>query len=122
MAGRKRGSNASALTETLHKIEDRYRELHHLEQSLVDLPDRHRPEPPAGRTCSSRHAHGSVPADNLARLQGRARTVHHLILNVAGEGETLRILVAGRREDRRVLDSVLPPHSTVVDSRASMTT
>ena len=94
--------------ETLHKIEDEYRELHHLEQSLVDF---------AGldidlSRLQGGHAHldmriGSVPADNLARLRDVLALSHHLILNVAGEGETLRILVAGRREDAGVLDSVL---------------
>ena len=94
--------------ETLHTIEDEYRELHHLEQSLVDF---------AGldidlSRLQGGHAHldmriGSVPADNLARLRDVLALSHHLILNVAGEGETLRILVAGRREDAGVLDSVL---------------
>jgi V/A-type H+-transporting ATPase subunit I len=94
--------------EDLHLIEDDYQELHHLEQSLHDF---------AGldidlSRLQGGHAHldmriGSVPADNLARLRDVLALSNHLILNVAGEGETLRILVAGRREDAAVLDSVL---------------
>lgn len=94
--------------EDLHLIEDDYQELHHLEQSLHDF---------AGldidlSRLQGGHAHldmriGSVPSDNLARLRDVLELSNHLILNVAGEGETLRILVAGRREDAEVLDSVL---------------
>ncbi|HOP16168.1 MAG: V-type ATP synthase subunit I [Chromatiaceae bacterium] len=94
--------------EDLHQIEDDYQELHHLEQSLHDF---------AGldidlSRLQGGHAHldmriGSVPSDNLARLRDVLELSNHLILNVAGEGETLRILVAGRREDAAVLDSVL---------------
>lgn len=94
--------------EDLHQIEEEYQELHHLEQSLHDF---------AGldidlSRLQGGHAHldmriGSVPTDNLARLRDVLALSNHLILNVAGEGETLRILVAGRREDAAVLDSVL---------------
>jgi V/A-type H+-transporting ATPase subunit I len=94
--------------EALHRIEEDYRELRHLEQSLEDFADF---DLDLSRLRGG-HAHldmriGSIPADNLARLRTVLELSNHLILNVAGEGETLRILVAGRREDAAVLDSVL---------------
>ena len=94
--------------EALHRIEEDYRELRHLEQSLEDFADL---DVDLSRLQGS-HAHldmriGSIPADNLERLRSVLELSNHLILNVAGEGETVRILVAGRRQDAGVLDSVL---------------
>lgn len=92
----------------MHRIEDEYRELRTLEQSLEDLADL---DVDLSR-LQGRHEHldlriGSIPADNLQRLREVLALSQHLILNVSGEGETLRILVAGRHQDAAALDSVL---------------
>ena len=94
--------------EALHRIDDEFRELLELERSLEDF---------AGldidlSRLQGEHAHldlriGAIPADNLTRLSDILALSHHLILNVAGEGDTLRILVAGQHEDAAILDSVL---------------
>ncbi len=96
--------------EALHALDDRFRELTQLEQSLEDFADL---DIDLGR-LQGEHAHldlriGAIPADNLARLRDILLLSDHLILNVAGEGEgeTLRLLVAGRKESADVLDSVL---------------
>lgn len=94
--------------EKLHQIEDETRELQQLERSLEDFADL---DVDLGK-LQGEHEHvdmriGSVPSANLARLRDILALSGHLILNVSGEGETLRILVAGRREDASILDSVL---------------
>ena len=94
--------------ETLHRIDDEFQELAQLERSLEDFADLDVDLSQLQR----QHAHldlriGVVPADNLARLHDVLTLSHHLILNVAGEGETRRIIVAGRHEDATILDSVL---------------
>ena len=94
--------------EALHRIDDDFHELTQLERSLEDFADL---DIDLGR-IQGEHAHldlriGAVPADNLARLNDVLTLSRHLILNVAGDGDTLRILVAGRREDSDILDSVL---------------
>ncbi len=94
--------------ESLHRIEEEFRELQHLEKSLEDFSgldiDLSR--------LQGAHEHldlriGSVPFGNLERLSEVLSLSNHLILNVAGEGDTRRILIAGRREDAPILDSVL---------------
>lgn len=94
--------------EALHRIDDEFRELRHLEQSLDDF---------AGldldlSRLQGAHEHldlrlGSIPTDNLARLREILALSNHLIINVFGDGDTVRILVAGSRQDEPVLDSVL---------------
>lgn len=94
--------------EQLHRIEDQTRELAELERSLQEFTGLD-----VDLAClRGEHEHvdmriGSIPADNLERLQEILSLSHHLIVNVSGSGETRRILVAGRREDADVLDSVL---------------
>lgn len=94
--------------ESLHRIEEEFRELQHLEKSLEDF---------AGldidlSRLQGEHEHldlriGSVPLGNSQRLSEVLALSNHLILNVAGEGDIQRILIAGRREDASILDSVL---------------
>jgi len=92
----------------VHKVEDEYRELENLESSLADFADL---DIDLGRLQSDRgHLDlrlGSIPADNLTRLREVLALSNHLILNIAGEGDTLRILVAGSRDAAETLDSVL---------------
>jgi V/A-type H+-transporting ATPase subunit I len=92
----------------VHKVEDEYRELENLESSLADFADL---DIDLGRLQSDRgHLDlrlGSIPADNLPRLREVLALSNHLILNVAGEGDTRRILVAGSRDAAETLDSVL---------------
>ncbi len=92
----------------LHQVEDEYRELNNLESSLADFADL---DVDLSRL---QRAHGyldlrlgSIPTDNLPRLREVLALSNHLILNVAGQGETLRILVAGSRDQAKTLDSVL---------------
>lgn len=94
--------------DMLHKVEDEYRELNNLESSLADFADL---DIDLSRLQSD-HGHldlrlGSIPADNLPRLREVLALSGHLILNVAGDGDTLRILVAGSRDQAATLDSVL---------------
>jgi V/A-type H+-transporting ATPase subunit I len=94
--------------EALHNIEEEYRELEQLEQSLEDFSGL---DIDLGRLQGD-HQHldmrvGTIPADNLDRLREILVLSGHLILNVAGEDETRRILVAGERHQADVLDSVL---------------
>ncbi|MCB1773402.1 MAG: V-type ATP synthase subunit I [Gammaproteobacteria bacterium] len=94
--------------EALHNIEEAYRELGQLEQSLEDFRGL---EIDLGR-LQGEHQHldmriGTIPADNLDRLREILTLSGHLILNVAGEDETRRILVAGEKHRSDVLDSVL---------------
>ena len=94
--------------EELHRIEDDFRELQNLSRSLEDF---------AGldidlNRLQGAHSHldmriGTVPADNLSRLQDVLALSNHLVLNVAGDGDTRRVLIAGKLEDARILDSVL---------------
>jgi V/A-type H+-transporting ATPase subunit I len=92
----------------VHKVEDEYRELENLESSLADFADL---DIDLGRLQSDRgHLDlrlGSIPADALERLREVLALSNHLILNVAGEGDTLRILVGGSRDGAKTLDSVL---------------
>ncbi|MCB1785997.1 MAG: V-type ATP synthase subunit I [Chromatiaceae bacterium] len=94
--------------EALHRIEDEFRELRQLEQSLEDFAGL---DVDLGQ-LQGEHMHldlriGAVPADNLPRLKDILALSNHIVLDVASEGEIVRILVAGRREDATVLDSVL---------------
>ncbi len=94
--------------EKLHRVEEDFHELHNLERSLEDFADL---DIDLGR-LQGEHEHldmriGSVPAENLSRLRDVLALSNHIILNVAGEGDTRRLLIAGRREDAPVLDSVL---------------
>lgn len=91
-----------------HEIEDRTRELKELEISLKDFADL---DVDLGK-LRDHHRHvdmrlGSIPRDNLSRLSDVLKLSHHVIVNLSGDEETLRILVAGRREDAPILDSVL---------------
>lgn len=94
--------------EAMHRIEEDFRELHQLERSLEDFADL---DIDLGR-LQGEHEHldmriGTVPAQNLVRLRDVLALSNHLVLNVAGDGDTRRILIAGRREDASILDSVL---------------
>jgi V/A-type H+-transporting ATPase subunit I len=94
--------------EALHAIEEESRELGQLEQSLGDFAGL---DIDLGRLQGT-HQHldmriGTIPADNLERLREVLALSRHMILNIAGEGETLRILVAGERHAAEALDSVL---------------
>jgi V/A-type H+-transporting ATPase subunit I len=94
--------------EGLHQLESEFHELRHLEDSLRDFADL---DVDLSRLQSSQGLLdiriGSIPADNLARLREVLALSHHLILNVSGDNETLRIVVAGSSQDADVLDSVL---------------
>lgn len=94
--------------DELHRIEDAFRELNNLEKSLEDFAGL---DIDLGRL---RAAHGyldirigSVPADNVARLRDVLALSRHMIVNVAGEGETRRVLIAGEQDAADVLDAVL---------------
>jgi len=94
--------------EKLHEIEDRTRELNELERSLADFADL---DVDLGQ-LRGEHQHvdmrfGSIPAGNIERLRDVLALSHHLILDISGDEETRRVLVAGRHEDAPVLDSVL---------------
>jgi V/A-type H+-transporting ATPase subunit I len=94
--------------EDQHQLEESFRELHQLEESLDDFAGL---DIDLGR-LQGVHEHldlrvGTIPSDNISRLRDILALSKHLILNVAGEGDTLRILVAGSRQDADVLDSVL---------------
>ncbi len=94
--------------EDLHKLEDEFRELGHLEQSLNDFADL---DVDLSR-LQGEHAYldmriGSIPTDNLKRLRDVLALSSHMVLNVSGDDETVRILIAGSREKSDVLDSVL---------------
>jgi V/A-type H+-transporting ATPase subunit I len=94
--------------EHLHHIEEEFRELHHLEKSLEDFADLD-----IDLSClQCKHEHldmriGTVPTENLPRLSEILALSNHLIINTAGSGDTRRIVIAGRREDAPILDSVL---------------
>jgi V/A-type H+-transporting ATPase subunit I len=94
--------------EELHRIDDDFRELDQLRKSLEDFADLD----VNLSWLQGEHEHldvriGSIPIENIPRLREVLALSNHLILNVAGDGGTRRILVAGRREDAAVLDSVL---------------
>ncbi len=94
--------------EHLHKIEEELRELHHLEKSLEDFADLDVDL----SLLQGEHEHldiriGTVPVENLPRLSDVLALSNHLIVNTAGKGDTRRIVIAGRREDAPILDSVL---------------
>lgn len=94
--------------EGLHRIEDELRELGQLEKSLAEFADL---DVDLGRLQGA-HAHldlrvGSLPAENLPRLRDVLAPSNHLVLTIAGDDETLRILVAGEREAAPLLDKVL---------------
>jgi V/A-type H+-transporting ATPase subunit I len=94
--------------EQLHRIEEEFRDLHQLEKSLEDYADL---DIDLSR-LQGQHRHldmriGTVPSANLERLREILALSSHMIVNVAGEGDTRRILIAGRRDDAEVLDGVL---------------
>ncbi len=94
--------------EGLHRLDDEFRELAHLEQSLNDFADL---DVDLSRLQGGQGLLdiriGSIPADNLARLSDVLALSNHMILNVSGDAETQRIVVAGSRQNADVLDSVL---------------
>jgi V/A-type H+-transporting ATPase subunit I len=94
--------------ENLHIIEEEFRELHQLEKSLEDFADLDIDL----SLLQGKHEHldmriGTVPVENLTRLSEVLALSNHLIINTAGKGDTRRIIIAGRREDAPILDSVL---------------
>jgi V/A-type H+/Na+-transporting ATPase subunit I len=100
--------HCAPLDEALHAIDEEVREIAQLEQSLADLADL---DIDLGRLHGT-HAHvdlrlGTLPADNLQRLHDVLPLSGHLILNVAGDGENRRILVAGPSEAAETLTGVL---------------
>lgn len=94
--------------EALHRLEDDFRELSHLEESLDDFADLDidLSRLQAGEGLLDIRI-GSIPADNLARLRDVLALSNHLILDVSDDGDTLRIVIAGSREKAGVLDRVL---------------
>ena len=94
--------------EGLHRLEDEFRELRHLEQSLNDFADL---DVDLSRLQGGQGLLdiriGSIPADNLSRLRDVLALSNHMILNVSGDTETLRVVIAGGRADAAELDSVL---------------
>lgn len=94
--------------QACHRIEEEFHELHHLEQSLEDFAglDLDLSRLQKGLTHLDLRI-GSLPADNLPRLREVLTLSGHVVLDVVGEGETLRILVAGSRPDAAALDDVL---------------
>ncbi len=96
------------LETMLHQVDDKYRELDNLEHSRADFAGL---DVDLGQLQAG-HGHldlrlGTIPADSLQRLREVLALSNHVILNVAGKGETLRILVAGTRDHSATLDSVL---------------
>ncbi len=94
--------------EELHRIDDDFRELDQLKKSLEEFADLD----VNLSWLQGEHVHldvriGSIPLENIPRLSEVLALSNHMILNVAGDGDTRRILIAGRREDAEVLDSVL---------------
>ena len=94
--------------EELHSIEDDFRELDQLIRSLKEFADLD----VNLSWLQGEHEHldmriGSIPVENIPRLRDVLALSNHMILNVAGDGDTRRILIVGRREDAEVLDSVL---------------
>lgn len=98
----------SPYDENLHLIEEEFRELHQLEKSLEDIADL---DVDLGNLqCEHKHLDmriGTVPAENMPRLSEVLALSNHMIINIAGKGDTRRIVIAGRREDAPILDSVL---------------
>jgi V/A-type H+-transporting ATPase subunit I len=101
-------SHCSPCEEGLHRLDDAFRELRHLEQSLQDFADL---DVDLSRLQGGQGLLdiriGSIPADNLARLRDVLALSSHMILDVSNDGETLRIVIAGDRQDATALDSVL---------------
>ncbi len=94
--------------EELHQIEDDYRELHQLEKSLEDFADLDVDLSHLQGTLEHLDIRiGTVPTENLRRLSEVLALSNHLIVNIAGDGDMQRLVIAGGREDARILDSVL---------------
>jgi V/A-type H+-transporting ATPase subunit I len=94
--------------EELHRIDEEFRELDQLKQSLEEFADLD----VNLSWLQGEHDHldvriGSIPVENTPRLRDVLALSNHMILNEAGDGDTRRILVAGRREDASNLDRVL---------------
>ena len=102
--------HCSPCEDGLHRLEDEFRELHHLEQSLNDFADLDvdLSRLQAGQGLLDIRI-GSIPTDNLARLREVLALSNHLILDAsaASDNGTLRIVIAGSRDNADVLDSVL---------------
>ncbi len=87
--------------ENLHLIEEEFRELHQLEKSLEDFADLD-----VDLSClQCEHEHldmriGTVPVENLSRLSEVLALSNHMIINIAGNGDTRRIVIAGRRYEK----------------------
>jgi len=102
--------HCSPYEDSLHRLEDEFRELRHLEQSLNDFADLDvdLSRLQAGQGLLDIRI-GSIPADNLSRMREVLALSNHLILDaseVANHG-TLRVVIAGSRDNADVLDSVL---------------
>ena len=100
--------HCSPCEDGLHRLEDEFRDLRHLEQSLSDFADL---DVDLSRLQGGQGLLdiriGSIPADNLERLRAVLALSQHLILNISGDGETLRIVIAGTQQTAEILDSVL---------------
>lgn len=91
-----------------HRLEDEYNELSQLEQSLEDFADFNVDlSRLQGELAHLDLRIGTLPGDNVERVRDVLTPSKHLVIELAEHEGTLRVLVAGRREDAKVLDSVL---------------
>jgi V/A-type H+-transporting ATPase subunit I len=100
--------HCSPCDENLHALDEEAREIAQLEQSLGDFSGL---DVDLGRLqCEHEHLDlriGTLPAENLVRTREILALSGHMLLNVAGEGDTLRVIVAGEKHAAETLDSVL---------------
>ncbi|MGB1111018.1 MAG: V-type ATP synthase subunit I, partial [Gammaproteobacteria bacterium] len=92
----------------LHHIEDRLLELEHLEAALDELADLNIDLGKLQGELDYLDLNiGSLPVENLNRLRDALALEGHLVVNVAGKGETVRVAIAGIRHEQSGLDNIL---------------
>lgn len=96
------------IDEECHEVEEKLGELDQLDSTLddfagldIDLAD-----------LQDQHLHleilfGTLPASNLTRLREALGIEGHQVVRVVGEGETLRVVVAGLRDERSSMHKIL---------------
>jgi len=92
----------------LHDIQEQVSELEQLEKSLSDFADldvdlSHL----QGRNEYLDLRIGTVPAANVERLREALSLEHYLIVRVLGRGETVRVAIAGLRQEQAPLGNIL---------------
>ena len=92
----------------LREVSDKLAELDHLRHTLdefealdIDLSQLQRQHSYLEITI------GTLPAANLARLRDALQIAGHMVVRVVGEGETLRVAVAGLRDAHDSLEKIL---------------